>query len=168
MFQRRHGGSPGEKQPDFRRFFLSDKECKSGCLQIPACKIPAVLVSRPGHLPVFARGLDMALDGREAFRTDNMLDAAGVLRSRVGRNTELCQPCGKQLMPLINHFGNGPAALGQINKAGVGNGNVLPAAQIFHRDAYAGFFEAKLVRDIHRAHDGKPAAQNEDGFEIVF
>lgn len=107
-------------------------------------------------------------DRRKALRADHVLDAAGVLCGGVRVYAEPRQALGQKLMALIDHLRNLPAVLGQVDKSGVGDGDMVSLAQMLHGDTDAGFLEAQLVCNVHGADDRKSFAQNQYRLQIVF
>lgn len=64
-------------------------------------------------------GSGMLFDGVKAFAADDMLYPAGVLRSSLFGDSQLYEPGGEQLVPLIDHLRDFPSGGCQGEKAGV-------------------------------------------------
>ncbi len=110
----------------------------------------------------------VVLEGGESLGADHMLDAAGVALGDLLAHAPVHQHLRHETVTLIDRFGDGASAFRQVDIAGIGDGDMVFLAQIFHRNGNTGFFEAHLVGDIHAAYDGEPAAQDQYRFQIVF
>lgn len=102
----------------------------------------------------------MFFDCFKALRADYMLDLACVLGCDNRVYTELYKAGGQKLMALIYHLCNGASLVRQIDKSGIGYGNLVLEAQIFHGDAYAGLFKAELIGYVDGADNRKLLAEN--------
>ena len=108
-----------------------------------------------GGIPFYARAplcllnADMFFDGFKADGTNDMFDAAGILQSGVRGDAQRYKPVGQDLMPFVDHIGNGHAAVSQINIAFGSYSNVVLFTQVFHGDTDTGLFEPKFFSNIH-------------------
>ena len=94
-------------------------------------KVSRRLFFRPG-IPFGLFLIYVFLNRLKTFLTDNMLNLACVLGCGFLVYTELYKPCGKQLMPFINHIGDFTAGSSQIDKPFLGYGDVPQLSRVFH------------------------------------
>ena len=104
--------------------------------------------------------MDMLFDGLEAFLADDMFNAAGVIIGDILWDAEGFQNFGDHFVTFIDHLGNGPSFIGQINITGVGHGDLLFLPQILHGDAHAGLLEIQFVGHIHGTNYRESFTQN--------
>lgn len=112
--------------------------------------------------------LNMLFDRRKTFRTDDMLDAAGVVVGDILRDAEIFQDLGDHLMPLIDHLRDRFSLIGKINVSGVGYSDLILFPQILHGDADAGLLKIQLIGDVHGADDRKLLTQYQNRLQIHF
>ena len=74
--------------------------------------------------------LNMLFDCLKTLRTDDVLDAAGVVVGDVLRDAEIFQNLGDHLMPLVDHLRDRSPLIGKINVSGVSHSDLIPFPQM--------------------------------------
>ena len=112
--------------------------------------------------------LNMLFDCLKTLRTDDVLDAAGVVVGDVLRDAEIFQNLGDHLMPLVDHLRDRSPLIGKINVSGVSHSDLIPFPQMLHGDADAGLLEIQFIGDVHGADDRKLLTQYQNRLQIHF
>ena len=119
-------------------------------------------------LLVFDVLLGVRLELFEGLRTENVLDAAGILRSDLVIDAEGGQKCRQYGVTLVNGLCDLETRLGQTEQTVLVDGNITVIAQQADCSADAGLGEAGIMRYVDRAHLTVLLHENKNSFQIVF
>ena len=108
-------------------------------------------------------------NAREGYRTDDMLDAAGILFRNVCRYIEnLRQESRQRLVPVQHGSGFFQTVFRQYDPTVGLHDDITVIFQDTHGTGYAGFGKIHFRGDVDRADVAVALLQDQDSFQIIF